>query len=531
MARKSRNKKRAGPGRPQDDAELSHRLAGAVHAYEQGDLETAAGLATEILSRHPKHIDSLHLLGLTALKRGELEDAIASIEKAVSLGPRGANLHTSLGIALRMSGDPAAAERSLATAVKLKSDYVDAWDNLGVVRQMLGRYEDAAAAFEKALRFEPDSANLYNSLGLARGAMGRLSDAIGCFQQALRLDPDHAHAHENLGNALVELDHQQSEQINLAVESYQNALRRMPGRIETQRSLSYLSRRVVPQWHFPMLNNAARNEAYDEALRALVCDGDVVLDIGTGSGLLAMMAARAGASRVVSCESVKLIADKAKEIVSANGFDERVVVINKQSNLLRVGEDLPRPADILVAEIFDTGLIGEGALRSIQHAKQSLLKPDAITIPGRAIVYGAIIESESIHNLDRVNEAGGFDVSLFNEFSTHPAYLQQRLDAHAHRQLCDTFEVFEFDFQAETPFSRTATIPVEITQAGLIHGIAFWFDLYLTDDIVFSTAPSAGKSHWEQAIDLLATPRTVTAGEELQVAASHEERAISFRIE
>lgn len=82
-------------------------------------------------------------------------------------------------------------------------------------------------------------------------------------------------------------------------------------------------------------------------------------------------AARAGAAHVVSCESVKLIADKAKEIVSANGLDDQVVVINKQSDLLRVGEDLPRRADILVAEIFDTGLIGEGALLTGTSAKRS----------------------------------------------------------------------------------------------------------------------------------------------------------------
>ena len=60
-------------------------------------------------------------------------------------------------------------------------------------------------------------------------------------------------------------------------------------------------------------------------------DGALVLDIGTGSGLLSMMAAVAGAGEIVTCETSTTIANTAMKIISANGFENRIRVLNKRS--------------------------------------------------------------------------------------------------------------------------------------------------------------------------------------------------------
>src|SRR5579872_5650896 len=83
---------------------------------------------------------------------------------------------------------------------------------------------------------------------------------------------------------------------------------------------------TVPPWHFKIIRDARRNGAYDAALRRAVFPGARVLDIGTGSGLLAMMAARAGAAEVVACEVNPVIAEQAREIVRQNGYADRVRV-------------------------------------------------------------------------------------------------------------------------------------------------------------------------------------------------------------
>jgi type III protein arginine methyltransferase len=82
----------------------------------------------------------------------------------------------------------------------------------------------------------------------------------------------------------------------------------------------------IPVFHRGMLRDKARNLAYRQAIEATVA-GKRVLDIGTGSGLLAMMAAKAGAAHVYACESQPLLAATAREIVAANGFSDRITVL------------------------------------------------------------------------------------------------------------------------------------------------------------------------------------------------------------
>src|SRR5262249_40856432 len=85
----------------------------------------------------------------------------------------------------------------------------------------------------------------------------------------------------------------------------------------------------VPRWYFRMIRDEVRHRAYDMALRRAIRPGSRVLDIGTGTGLLAMMAARAGAAEVVTCERNSAVAAVASEIITRNGFADKVHVVAK----------------------------------------------------------------------------------------------------------------------------------------------------------------------------------------------------------
>lgn len=84
--------------------------------------------------------------------------------------------------------------------------------------------------------------------------------------------------------------------------------------------------------------------------------------LGTGTGLLAILAARCGADSVVACEAFKPMADCCHKILKANRVQDKVTVIPKRSTDMTVGEngDMKQKANILVTEVFDTELIGEG---------------------------------------------------------------------------------------------------------------------------------------------------------------------------
>jgi predicted RNA methylase len=283
---------------------------------------------------------------------------------------------------------------------------------------------------------------------------------------------------------------------------------------------------VVP-WHFPMMNDTVRNDAYEKALKSALKKGGVVLDVGSGSGLLAMMAARHGATKVTTCEEVTMVADKAKIIINRNDLAEKIQVINKLSTNLVVGVDLEERADILVTEIFDNGLLGEKAFMAIGHARNYLLKPNAQLIPSGARVYAMLIESSEIYKNHRVDTISNFDLSPFNQFSTYN-YIGYHLSKTDYRGLTPTTSIFDFNFH-KIPGSESTPIEFEINESGVCHAVAFWYELQLDEDTIISTAPHLPQlSCWKQAVQLLAKPLTLKKGETFKLIAHHDDEELWF---
>jgi protein arginine N-methyltransferase 1 len=131
-----------------------------------------------------------------------------------------------------------------------------------------------------------------------------------------------------------------------------------------------------PVEHARMLHDARRTNDYAAALREAVKPGDVVLDIGTGSGVLAIAAARAGARHVYAVEASD-IADVAERVFACNGMQDRVTLIRGWSREI----ELPEPADLLVAEVIGNEPFEEEILETTLDARRRLLKFDARLIP------------------------------------------------------------------------------------------------------------------------------------------------------
>ncbi len=256
----------------------------------------------------------------------------------------------------------------------------------------------------------------------------------------------------------------------------------------------------------------------------------MVRNAGTGSGLLVMMAATAGARHVYACEMVAPFADRARTIVRRNDLQDRITIIAKASTDLVPETDLSEPATVLVTETGDAGLLGEATILSIEHARRELLAPGAIIIPTGASVHAVLVESSELRNMDRVGEVQGFDLSDFNAFSSSPRYFQVAMHNFRYRPLSAVFDVFDFDFGQPGIGEREAVYPVPAVTSGQLDALVFWFTLRLDEASSLQTGPFDQGSHWEQAVVVSKSPMSVQTGDSLAVRVEHDAKSITFTL-
>ncbi len=308
------------------------------------------------------------------------------------------------------------------------------------------------------------------------------------------------------------------------------ALACVPHHHEAQLLQERLHQMFVPRWHFPMMGDADRNRAYADAIRAKVRPGDIVLDIGCGAGLTAMMAARAGAKHVYTCEQQPLIAQAARKVIADNGLSDRITVIPKLSHHLVVGKDLPEPADVVISEIVDTVLLGEGAMATLTHAMVVLAKPEARTVPEQGILSAQLVESDRLMEIWRPGPSEGFDLQAFHDLA-RVAYITPNDFAVCGLRALSTAEpLFDFNFAWPNTKSQRNQTTLTCSAPGTIHAVLVSFGMTLAPGHhVTNDLSSSG--HWGRTAFLLKRPRAAQVGDNVTIVAQHDSAHLSLFID
>ncbi|XP_062145655.1 protein arginine N-methyltransferase 1.6 [Alnus glutinosa] len=316
--------------------------------------------------------------------------------------------------------------------------------------------------------------------------------------------------------------------------------------------------------YLDMLNDSPRNTAFRQAIDKTVSKPCHVLDIGAGTGLLSMMAARAMGSGdsttrrgtegiVTACESYLPMVKLMRKVLCLNGMESKITVINKRSDELKVGVDIPSLADILVSEILDSELLGEGLIPTLQHAHDTLLVENPQTVPYRATTYGQLVESSflwKLHDL-RNNEAEACDgihlipSGLDSILHVKPQQYAMRCDAIKEiKLLSEPFKIFEFDFWKRPESHRETELHIKATNDGRVNAIVSWWILQLDceGNFFYSTAPAWISStkdsgarhwcdHWKQCVWFVpGEGMSISKDEEIHLHAVHTETSISYNL-
>ncbi|CAH1780265.1 unnamed protein product [Owenia fusiformis] len=309
-----------------------------------------------------------------------------------------------------------------------------------------------------------------------------------------------------------------------------------------------------------MLHDEERNKKYyiglKKAIQKMHSEGKKanVLDIGTGTGLLSMMAARCGADSITACEAFTPVAQCARDIIKANGFGDKIKLIPKRSTQITVGPDgdMSHRANILVTEVFDTELIGEGAIGTFHHAHKCLLQEDCIVVPTAATMYVQVVQSDftkRFNKLQPIKVPGCDDIIPPNDVTNCPgaaAVHDIQMDQLSHDQfqpITEPEKVFWFDYsgKSEIKFSDKSMKTTTALQSGDCDAIFMWWDIQmdLDGDVMLSCAPRWGhpepknmqwRDHWMQAVYYPPSSCTVAKGDQVNIHSFHDDYSLWFDV-
>lgn len=349
-------------------------------------------------------------------------------------------------------------------------------------------------------------------------ALGKMQEAAADYKAALAVAPADGETLKKATLCLLE-----SGQGDQALDLCRDILRAQPGSLTARLGEQWVLSQLVPLWHVPMMNEPERNQAYYDGLKSVVAPEKLVFEIGTGSGLLAMMAASLGARQVVTCEAVGLVARTASKIIERNRLADRITVLAKPSTAIQLQHDLPRQADILVHEIFSSELLGEHVLPAIEDAKKRLLKPGGVIVPACASIMIALVGGDELAKNIYVKEAFGFDVRDFNAIypKKRPLYREDLMPI----LMSDAVEAFRFDFNRDSTYpAESKRLEITASRAGPCFGIIQWIRLEMAEGVVFENRPATRRAvaSWQQTTYGFDEPLALKEGSVVAVEATHD---------
>jgi Ribosomal protein L11 methyltransferase (PrmA) len=262
------------------------------------------------------------------------------------------------------------------------------------------------------------------------------------------------------------------------------------------------------EYHRTLIADRVRNEAFEAALRAVIKKGvTTVADIGTGTGLLALMAVKLGAREVFLYEAAE-VAGVAAKVLKANGARNCHLIPCHSTEMVD-----PPKVDVVVSETLGNYALEEHVIETLADAKKRFLKPGGVLIPRRIEQIVAPVVSDRVQAEFAAWDMTGFDLSVAKAMSLNNIYVR----TFGAKELLEAKVWDTVDLGADGKSARKGEASWKPKTATTVYGFATWWSAELAPGIALSTAPDAPRTHWEQLYFPLLQPIATKAGDTIVV--------------
>ncbi|MGY5864502.1 MAG: 50S ribosomal protein L11 methyltransferase [Candidatus Thorarchaeota archaeon] len=249
-----------------------------------------------------------------------------------------------------------------------------------------------------------------------------------------------------------------------------------------------------------LLGQKTRLAKFSEAIQRTVSTDDYVVDIGTGSGVLAIMAAKAGARRITAIDVNRESIEYAREAAAMNGVNDKIDFVKGHFSDFVPDER----ADAVICEMLSSIMLIEQQVSACAHAVENILKPEGRLIPQQATIYLVPVESQMM-------------VDRFDFKQIRFPKVMQTINPDAAMDLADARVLTELDFTKPVSDSQIdETLTFQVISDGVIHGLVGLFESRIVEDIVLKM-----EDGWQQLFLPLIHPVKVEKGDEFTVKVTY----------
>lgn len=257
--------------------------------------------------------------------------------------------------------------------------------------------------------------------------------------------------------------------------------------------------------HERMIADKVRVDNYQKAISRNVRPGQVVIDLGTGTGILALLAAKQGAKHVYAIDHSEFL-DVAKYIAKQNQI-ENVTFVNINSRDFTP----PEKVDVILHEQIGDDLFEENMLENLLDLKSRVLKENGRILPAKFELYLEPVSIRDPYHIPFLWErtVHGLDFSSINAYEGIERYKSDRYHTASTSPLgvdfflCEPEPIISFDMNnmnSPAELAKEFEVRRKVIRDGRLDGLFLYFTVIFDDETQFDTSPLSTRTHWENRL-------------------------------